>query len=285
MNAAADGEWVETDDGVRLWTATSGTGPPLVLCHGGPGLWDYLGPVAEAVDDLVTVHRWDQRGCGRSSGSSPYTVERFVADLEVLRTNFGHDRWLVGGHSWGASLALRYAFAHPERVSALLYLSGTGVGKAWRRAHHEETDRRLTADQRRRRDELKDRRERDNAEEHEYRTLCWAPDFADRSRAFELAATQTAAPFPINYECLAALNAEIKTRREATLLARCQTLNEPVLVVHGSGDPRPAWAVNSMVEALSAAELHVLPDVGHVPWLEEPESFESVLRQFLTRMA
>jgi pimeloyl-ACP methyl ester carboxylesterase len=146
---------VKTDDGACLWATTSGVGPPLVLCHGGPGMRDYLGPVGALVDDLATVHRFDQRGAGRSTIQGPYAVGRFVADLEMLRGHFGHRRWLVGGHSWGATLALRYALAHPSRVAALLYLSGTGVGSAWRRALHEESDRRLTAGQRRRRDELK----------------------------------------------------------------------------------------------------------------------------------
>jgi proline iminopeptidase len=60
---------VPTEDGELLWTATVGTEPPPVLCHGGPGLWDDQGPVARMVEDLATVHRYDQRGCGRSCGS------------------------------------------------------------------------------------------------------------------------------------------------------------------------------------------------------------------------
>ena len=275
---------VETDDGARLWTATSGAGPPLVLCHGGPGMADYLGPVAALVDDLATVHRFDQRGAGRSTVSGPYAAGRFVADLEALRVRFGHGRWLVGGHSWGATLALRYAFAHPGRVEALVYLSGTGVGSAWRRAHHEEADKRLTAGQRRRRDGLK-ARERSWAEEREFRALNGAPDFADRGRALELAAAQYAAdPFPFNHGCNAALNTETKAWEGRERLVECRTLDVPVLVVHGAGDPRPAWALDGMAEALPRAELRVLPGVGHVPWAEDPEGFTEVLRGFLSRV-
>ena len=59
------------DDGVELWSLLSGTGPPLILCHGGPGMWDYLGPVAGMVDvaqlveHLVVVQV--------AAGSSPVT--------------------------------------------------------------------------------------------------------------------------------------------------------------------------------------------------------------------
>ena len=55
-----------------LWTVRQGHGPALVCCHGGPGLWDYLEPVAAMLDDLVTVYRYDQRSCGRSTGGPPY---------------------------------------------------------------------------------------------------------------------------------------------------------------------------------------------------------------------
>jgi pimeloyl-ACP methyl ester carboxylesterase len=71
---------VVTDDGCRLWTARSGRGDPLVLCHGGPGFWDTFGDLAVLLGDVATVHRWDQRGCGRSERRGPYTVARSLAD-------------------------------------------------------------------------------------------------------------------------------------------------------------------------------------------------------------
>ena len=120
-----------TANGVSQWTATQGTGPPVVLCHGGPGIYDYLEPVAAMIDDLATVHRYDQRGCGRSEDSPPYDIATFVADLDALRAHWGYRSWAVIGHSWGATLALMYAIRHPKRVSRLVYLSGTGIDPAW----------------------------------------------------------------------------------------------------------------------------------------------------------
>jgi proline iminopeptidase len=65
---------VEVDDGVELWVERTGggSGVPLVLCHGGPGLWDYLDDVAGLLYDKTRVIRWDQRGCGRSQRRGPY---------------------------------------------------------------------------------------------------------------------------------------------------------------------------------------------------------------------
>jgi proline iminopeptidase len=66
---------------------------------------------------------FDQRGCGRSS---PYaelahnTTPDLVADMELIRTTLSVDRWQLFGGSWGSSLALAYAVAHPDRVSAMI---------------------------------------------------------------------------------------------------------------------------------------------------------------------
>jgi proline iminopeptidase len=120
-----------TPDGTALWLARTGSGPPLVLCHGGPGLWDYLEPLARLVDDVLFVHRYDQRGCGRSAGDGPYTVTQFLADLDWVRHAAGQASWWVGGHSWGAELALRYALAYPGRTRGVVYIGSTGIGDAF----------------------------------------------------------------------------------------------------------------------------------------------------------
>ncbi len=49
-------------NGVQLWTAIEGEGTPTVLCHGGPGGYDYLAPVADMISDVCRVVRYDQRG-------------------------------------------------------------------------------------------------------------------------------------------------------------------------------------------------------------------------------
>jgi proline iminopeptidase len=274
---------VAVDDGVVLWTATGGSGSiPVVLCHGGAGLWDYLQPVAESLSSVAHVHRWEQRGCGRSDRVGPYSITRYIADLEFLRRHFGHERWMAVGHSWGAGLALRYALAYPERVCGVLYVSGTGVGQAWREAYHREADRRLTAEQHERRDELK-RRRRTAAEEREWRVLSYMSDVGDPDRAIPIAAGFADVPYAINFECNQALNEEEKRTVEADLLASCRALDVPVRVVHGSRDPRPLSALEAMLAALPRAEFVLMDGVGHLPWLESPASFSRIAREFVTR--
>jgi proline iminopeptidase len=109
----------------------------MILCNGGPGCCDYLGPVAEMVDDLVHVYRFEPRGCGRSAMGGPYDLATSLADLEALRVHFGHDSWIVGGHSWGAFLALAYSLEYPGRAEKIVYLSGSGIqnDREWHAAY------------------------------------------------------------------------------------------------------------------------------------------------------
>jgi proline iminopeptidase len=125
-------------NGATLWVAETGEGDPVILCNGGPGCCDYLKPVASMFDDRCLVYRWEQRGCGRSSAEGPFDLATTLRDLDGLRNALGHDRWIVGGHSWGATLALIYAMAFPERTRAAIMIAGRGFqnDRSWSDAYH-----------------------------------------------------------------------------------------------------------------------------------------------------
>jgi proline iminopeptidase len=129
-------------DGVRLWTISEGSGRPVVLCNGGPGCCDYLAPVAAMLDDTAQVIRFEGRGCGRSDPQPPYTVETCLADLEAVRQHYAIERWIVGGHSAGADLALAYALAHRDRVLGFICIAGGRVhnDREWHRIYSERRD-------------------------------------------------------------------------------------------------------------------------------------------------
>jgi len=91
---------VLAEDGCRLWTDRAGNGSPLVLCHGGPGQWDYFDDVADMLRDHAQTVRWDQRGCGRSQRRGPYSVARSIADLDAVRDQLAGPRmacWATRG--------------------------------------------------------------------------------------------------------------------------------------------------------------------------------------------
>jgi proline iminopeptidase len=126
--------------GVNIWTVRTGEGYPVMLCNGGAGCCDYLEPVADMLDDMAQVIRFEQRGCGRSPSVPPYDIETCLIDLESIRNHYKIDRFVIGGHSWGADLALFYALEHAENVAGLICISGGRIHND--REWHSEYERR-----------------------------------------------------------------------------------------------------------------------------------------------
>ena len=246
---------VTADDGCRLWTEVTGHGPSVVLVHGGPGWWDVFHDLSLPG---FTVHRWDQRGCGRSDRRGPYTLGRFVTDLATV---VGPEPCIVIGHSWGASLALEFAQAHPDAVSRLVLVSSVGLDGP-------------SADYRARVAEIL-------AESQE--ADAWiaqiSVNIADRATALDSARRLNMPWFEPNRVCADALLAELKALPDRA--GRCGRVVVPTLLVHGAEDLRPPYVTDTLLAALPNAERVVLDGVGHYPWVEDPDGFQKVVREFL----
>ncbi|MEL6196852.1 MAG: prolyl aminopeptidase [Pseudomonadota bacterium] len=112
-------------DGHELYVEVSGRrdGPAVVVLHGGPGSGSspYMRRFFDPARYRIVL--FDQRGAGRSrplGGLEANTTWHLVSDVERVRAALEIDRWQVFGGSWGSTLALLYAQAHPDRVSALV---------------------------------------------------------------------------------------------------------------------------------------------------------------------
>src|SRR4051794_6241478 len=126
---------LDVGDGQRVWWGEYGRadGIPLVLLHGGPGGGSVPGMMTPFDPDVYRMVLVDQRGCGRSTphasdprvGLELNTTPHLVADIECLRVALGIERWVVCGSSWGTTLALAYALAHPQRVLGMVLRSIT----------------------------------------------------------------------------------------------------------------------------------------------------------------
>ena len=123
--AADEQGWLDVGDGHRLHWETCGNpeGRPAVFLHGGPG-GGYHADHRRLFDPhAFRVVLFDQRGAGRSQPAGRVeanTTAHLVADMERLRETLKIDRWLLVGGSWGSTLALAYAQAHPERVLGMV---------------------------------------------------------------------------------------------------------------------------------------------------------------------
>jgi proline iminopeptidase len=124
--------WLAVGDGHEMYYELSGNpaGAPVLFLHGGPG--SSTRPQHRRFFDpaFYRIVLMDQRGCGRSK---PYgaiahnTTHHLVRDVEVLRLKLGVDSWLLFGGSWGSTLALFYAIAHPQRVRGLVLRGGIAM--------------------------------------------------------------------------------------------------------------------------------------------------------------
>ena len=98
-------------------------GVPAVVLHGGPGGGSSPEHYRFFDPEHYRVVLIDQRGCGASTPFASVehnTTWDLVSDIEVVRELLGIERWLVFGGSWGSTLSLAYAQAHPDRVTHLV---------------------------------------------------------------------------------------------------------------------------------------------------------------------
>ena len=119
-------------DGHEIYVESVGRadGIAAVYLHGGPG--SGCQPDHRRLFDPERFHAvlFDQRGAGRSRPKGrreANTLAHLIADMELIREKFGFARWMIVGGSWGATLALAYAQAHPDRVSGIV-LRATFLG-------------------------------------------------------------------------------------------------------------------------------------------------------------
>ncbi|MEI2616909.1 MAG: prolyl aminopeptidase [Thermomicrobiales bacterium] len=122
--------FLDTHDGHHLYWEACGNpdGIPALFLHGGPGSGASAGQRRFFNPDVYRAILFDQRGAGRSwplasepdADLSTNTTQRLIADIEALRELHAVDRWVILGLSWGTTLALAYAQAHPNRVRGLV---------------------------------------------------------------------------------------------------------------------------------------------------------------------
>jgi len=116
--------FLEIDDH-KIYYEVSGNphGKSAIFVHGGPGGGGSTEVRRFFNPELYKIIVFDQRGCGRSkphASLNDNTTWHLVSDMERIREKLGIEQWLVFGGSWGSTLSLAYAQAHPTRVSELV---------------------------------------------------------------------------------------------------------------------------------------------------------------------
>lgn len=281
---AADSGTVQAGE-ASLFYRTLGEGRPLVVLHGGPGLeHSYFLPALEPLARNYRLIFYDQRASGRSEApvdSASISLDQFLSDLDRIRQELAGEQMVVLGHSWGGLVGILYASRHPEHVAALVLVGTIEPGQRYR----EETSRRQRARQtaadsaaiaRLVRSDAFGRRQREAVNEL-YR-LSFRSSFADTALADRL---------PVDFT---ARTARAAGRVPALLLGpldpfdfwdRLAEIEAPTLVTHGAEDPIPPAMARELAERVPDARYVEIPDAGHFPFVEAPDTLFSAVRRFL----
>ena len=119
-------------NGVKIYYRTFGTGIPVLIINGGPGLnSDGFVDLAKSLSSHNETIIYDQRGTGRSAmqkiNTSTITMQLMIDDMEYLRKQLRIERWIILGHSFGGMLASYYATIHPDRIISMILSSSGGI--------------------------------------------------------------------------------------------------------------------------------------------------------------
>ena len=268
---------------MRLSTRQVGTGPLVLVLHGGPGAHhDYLLPQYDRLATARTLFYYDQRGGGQSPVPRETAVgwREHVADLDAIRESLGLERLTLCGYSWGGLLALLYFLEHPTAVEGLALVSPAGIAAEYRQQFEEEFTRRMSAPEIVRERELlraSGLRERDPAA---YQRRAFELSVAGYFRDFRDAKNLT--PFRVTARTQQAVwdsLGEYDLRPQ--LRAPSPVPRPPCQILHGTSDPIPI-ASSRELAALTHAELIEL-SVGHCPHVEATDEFVAALDSFLPR--
>lgn len=245
-------------------------GIPLLLVHGFPfsrAMWQYQ---VEALKKDHYVITCDVRGHGDSdAGDGQYTVELFVDDLIALLDHLKLRSVVAAGLSMGGYIILRAAERHPERFRALI-LCDT-------RSEADGNDGKI-----KRARQVSDLREQglEKFTEAFLQAVFHESTFREKPEAVAaIRKTITATPLKTIAGTLIALAARTDTS------PGLYKLTVPVLILVGKHDAvTPPSASHAMKDKIAGAELHVIPDAGHLSNMENPEEFTTHVFNFLHKL-
>ena len=278
---------VSLDDG-RLFYEVVGTGDPIVVVHGGPGLdHNYLRPGLDVLATSHTLVYYDQRGTGRSDfplDPGSINLAAFVSDIDALRQVMGYDKITVLGHSFGGLIALAYAMAHPDDVKALILMDTAEPGKRFQdQAALRQKAARTPEDS----TELARLMASPGYEAHDAATLsevyrvAYRSTFLDPRRVDELNLKLLPSTAHNGAQVAQLLGADMT---DLDWWDRLPSLTVPTLVLQGKADPEPMAMAQALIQAIPGARLAVL-DSGHFPEIEDPTGLVAAVSNFLAQLA
>jgi proline iminopeptidase len=275
-------------DGARLFVRSVGSGKPLLIVHGGPGMsHDYLAPqLIELLSNDYELIFYDQRASGRSSGvddTARLTMSQFVRDLEIVRQHLRIDRLNILGHSFGGLLTMYYAGSFPHRVDKLLLLDSSPASwemnfPYFRKAIAE----RQTEHDRQELDAIRqsdgfgtDPKVMDSYMKIYFRTFFKNPALSEN---IVLGIDDH---WLANYDVTG--NFIWADLGKYDIHDRLTNIKAPVLVMHGDESVISVKGAEAIARLIPGAKLLILKGVGHFAYIEAPGAFSTAVKEFFGR--
>ena len=285
-------------NGVLIYYKSFGQGDPLFIVHGGPGAsHDYflphLIPLART-NRLVFI---DERGSGRSEkldDVKQYTVENMADDVEAVRQQLHLGKINLMGHSYGGVLAQAYAFKYQQNLRHLILASTFDSTKALN-AFFQTMKQRMPEELRNRIDAMekaglygqgKDFHKGRYTED--YMTAAWGEGYFPY-----LYRRKPDANFdPVGngvmswdlYREMWGSNGEFVIDGNLVSVEyadRLPSIKVPTLLTVGDHDETDPSIVKSMHDLIPGSKLVVIPDAGHMNFVDQPVLFRKAIDDFV----
>jgi proline-specific peptidase len=287
--------------GVLIYYVAFGNGSPLVVVHGGPGadhsyFLPYLLPLART-HRLIFI---DERGSGRSQrlqDASLYTVKAMVEDLEDVRQALNLGKISLLGHSYGGVLAQAYALKYQQNLSHLILGSTFPSTKQMNEVLAREKAQMPPAKLKRLKElETAGLFGKGEAWEHgrypaEYANLAWGPGYfpflygARPDANYDPLGGLTTTSWELYREMWGShgefvIDGNLKSVEYVDRLA---TIHVPTLVMAGDHDECDPALSKEMHEKIAGSQLVILPNSGHMNFVDQPDLWEKTVEGFLAQ--
>ena len=277
-------EGLKKINGNELFFKVEGEGEPILVLQGGPGMnMEYIEPHLKALAKKNKLIFFDPRSTGKSEipDDTMGTMHQYlVEEIEGIRKAFGIKKLNLLGHSWGAKMAILYAFKYPGNIKSMTLCSAAPL------SHEYDSVQVAFHDRMSKKPELQDKRmeiiQRHISKIEIQQRLAFMYSLYNFMDIDKIALT-----YPPNYG-----DAQIALFRglyydykkyDSDLYPFVNKIKVPALVVHGDADMLPVQASEKLAKSLGNATLVRFDKSGNFPFMEEPDRFAQTVRDFIAK--
>jgi len=276
--------------GGKVWYQLHGSenkGTPVIVLHGGPGSSSYSLQGLSVLSDECPVILYDQLGCGRSErpkNDSLWQLDRFVEEVHALKEALGFETIDLLGHSWGTTLAAAYYLKYPQGVRKIIFSSSCLSAPRWA-ADQKENIKKLSPEIQGVLQKGEETGETDTAEykeateefnRHFVCRLDPKPAFLEKGKEYKNPEIYQLMWGPSEFYVTGNL-------KEMDFTERLKEIQVPVLYLCGRHDEATPESTAYFSEQTPNSTFHVFENSAHMAYIEEPEEYEAVVREFLNR--